>query len=194
MAVFTFTRSQPGFLPPAGGIAGGSIHRYQGTVPMPSQLHVRKLTRAIRIGCCLGLIASAPAWAQDPAPAEAADPAKTLETIVVTAGKLKESVREIAGSVSAVTDQQLQDLGAQSLADPGARLTGELRDFGVVAASNEAVVTYDAALVRADGKTVEKRRFAARVPVASITPVPVASALEQAANQVAGEVADWVGK
>jgi iron complex outermembrane receptor protein len=83
---------------------------------MSSHLHVRKLTRAIRISCCLGLIASAPAWAQDAAPASG-DPAKTLDTIVVTAGKLKESVREIAGSVSAVTDQQLQDIGAQSLAD-----------------------------------------------------------------------------
>lgn len=83
---------------------------------MSSHLHVRKLTRAIRVSCCLGLIASAPAWAQDAAPASG-DPAKTLDTIVVTAGKLKESVREIAGSVSAVTDQQLQDIGAQSLAD-----------------------------------------------------------------------------
>ncbi len=83
---------------------------------MSSHLHVRKLTRAIRVSCCLGLIASAPAWAQDAAPASG-DPANTLDTIVVTAGKLKESVREIAGSVSAVTDQQLQDIGAQSLAD-----------------------------------------------------------------------------
>ncbi len=85
---------------------------------MPSQLHVRKLTRAIRFGCCFGLIAAAPAWAQQaPQDASGGDPAKTLDTVVVTAGKLKESVREIAGSVSAVTDQQLQDIGAQSLAD-----------------------------------------------------------------------------
>ncbi|MCF7752442.1 TonB-dependent receptor [Bacillus subtilis subsp. subtilis] len=83
---------------------------------MSSHLHVRKLTRAIRVSCCLGLIASAPVWAQDASTAPG-DPAKTLDTIVVTAGKLKESVREIAGSVSAVTDQQLQDIGAQSLAD-----------------------------------------------------------------------------
>lgn len=86
---------------------------------MPSQLHVRKLARAIRLGCCLGLAtAAAPAWAQPPAPdASGEDAARTLDTVVVTAGKLKESVREIAGSASAVTDQQLQDIGAQSLAD-----------------------------------------------------------------------------
>jgi cholesterol transport system auxiliary component len=82
---------------------------------------------------------------------------------------------------------------AQSFADPGARLSGELRNFGIVAATNEAVVTYDATLVR-QANVVEKRRFEARVPVAAITPGPVGIAINQAANQVAAEVADWVGK
>ncbi|MFR0657171.1 Plug domain-containing protein, partial [Pantoea sp. SIMBA_079] len=57
-----------------------------------------------------------PALAQQ-APADADATPTELETIVVTAGKTNESVREIAGSVSAVTGQQLEDLGAQSLAD-----------------------------------------------------------------------------
>jgi outer membrane receptor protein involved in Fe transport len=93
---------------------------------MPSQLHVRKLTHAIRFACCLGVAAATTtAWAQDAAPpAAGADPAKTLDTITVIAGKLKESVREIAGSASAVTDQQLQDIGAQSLADYIGRTPG----------------------------------------------------------------------
>ncbi|SBV37977.1 TonB-dependent receptor, plug [uncultured Stenotrophomonas sp.] len=92
---------------------------------MPSQLHVRKLTHAIRFACCLGMAAATTAWAQDATPPAAdADPAKTLDTITVTAGKLKESVREIAGSASAVTDQQLQDIGAQSLADYIGRTPG----------------------------------------------------------------------
>jgi len=84
---------------------------------MSSHPRLRKLTRAIRFGCCFGLMASTPAWGQDAAPQTDPDAATNLETVVVTAGKLNESVREIAGSVSAVTDQQLQDLGAQSLAD-----------------------------------------------------------------------------
>lgn len=84
--------------------------------------------------------------------------------------------------------------GAQSLADPGARLAGELRSFGVDAASSSAVVTYDAALVRDQGGALEKRRFEARVPVSAIQSGPVGIALNQAANQVAGEVADWVGR
>jgi len=84
---------------------------------MPLQLRLRPLSHAVRFACCFGLVSTAPAWAQDAPAGAAADSAHTLDTVVVTAGKLKESVREIAGSVSAVTDQQLQDIGAQSLAD-----------------------------------------------------------------------------
>ena len=91
----------------------------------------------------------------------------------------------------------------QSLSDPGARLSGELRQFGIDADSNEAVVIYDATLVRdrsaaADGVrpalTFEKRRFEARVALAEIAPAAAGSALNDAANRVAGDVADWVGK
>ncbi|KAF1014963.1 MAG: Pesticin receptor [Stenotrophomonas maltophilia] len=84
---------------------------------MPLQLRLRPLSHAVRFACCFGLLATAPAWAQDAPAGAAAGAARTLDTVVVTAAKLKESVREIAGSVSAVTDQQLQDIGAQSLAD-----------------------------------------------------------------------------
>ncbi len=80
----------------------------------------------------------------------------------------------------------------QSIADPSATLTGELRRFGLDATSREAIVTYDAALTRAGGATVEKRRFEARVPVAAIDATNAGTALSQAANQVAVEVAAWV--
>ena len=83
---------------------------------------------------------------------------------------------------------------AQSISDPGSRLGGELRAFGLDATTREAVVTYDASLVRANESAVEKRRFEARVPVATIDAVAAGPALNQAANQVAGEVADWVGR
>ena len=82
----------------------------------------------------------------------------------------------------------------QTRVDPGAQLSGELRHFGVDATTHEAVVTYDAALLREGATDVEKRRFEARVPVSSITPGPVGEAINQAANQVAGEVADWLGQ
>ena len=90
-----------------------------------------------------------------------------------------------------------------SLGDPGARLGGDLRQFGVDATASEAVVVYDATLVRdrpasSDGARpvmpYEKRRFEARVPMAELTPAAAGTALYQAANKVAGEVAEWVGK
>ena len=85
-------------------------------------------------------------------------------------------------------------VGNRMFGEPGATMTGELRSFGVDAATNSAVVTFDAALVRASGSPLEKRRFEASVPVTTVAPVEVGVALNQAANQVAGEVADWVGR
>ncbi|AJP74632.1 ABC-type transport auxiliary lipoprotein family protein [Sphingomonas hengshuiensis] len=82
----------------------------------------------------------------------------------------------------------------QSMLDPGAYLMGDLRHFGVEESTREAVVTYDAALIRGSEKVIEKRRFEARVPVAAIEAAPVSIALNQAANQVATQVADWVGR
>ncbi|NML07794.1 ABC-type transport auxiliary lipoprotein family protein [Sphingomonas sp. G-3-2-10] len=82
----------------------------------------------------------------------------------------------------------------QSQADPGAQLTGELRMFGVDAGTNEAIVIFDATLNRGDAGVFEKRRFEARVPVTAIEPGPVGVGLNQAANRVAEQVSDWVGK
>ncbi|MDQ1229531.1 cholesterol transport system auxiliary component [Sphingomonas sp. SORGH_AS 879] len=82
----------------------------------------------------------------------------------------------------------------ESIGDPGDRLGGELRQFGMDATRREAVVMFDAALQR-DGQTsIEKRRFEARVPVGKIDAESVGPALNQAANQVAQQVSDWVGR
>ncbi|MEP6907483.1 MAG: TonB-dependent receptor [Pseudoxanthomonas sp.] len=76
------------------------------------------LSRAIRLACLCSLAAAAPAWSQEVDSAETTvDAAKTLQTVTVTAGKREQSVREVAGSVSAISGQQLQDIGAQSLSD-----------------------------------------------------------------------------
>lgn len=80
----------------------------------------------------------------------------------------------------------------QSIGDPSATLAGELRRFGLDATTREAVVTYDASLIRAGKETVEKRRFEARVPVTAIDAATAGPAISQAANQVAVEVATWV--
>lgn len=82
----------------------------------------------------------------------------------------------------------------ESVADAGDRLAGELRQFGMDAVRRDAVVVFDASLMR-DGQTaIEKRRFEARVPVGKIDAESVGPALNQAANQVAQQVADWVGR
>jgi cholesterol transport system auxiliary component len=101
--------------------------------------------------------------------------------------------RLLSDTVTAKTGRVVLS-NAQSFADPGARLAGELRSFGVDAATSQAVVTYDAALTRGAASVVEKRRFEARVPVARIEAGAVGVGLNQAANQVAAEVADWVGR
>jgi cholesterol transport system auxiliary component len=76
--------------------------------------------------------------------------------------------------------------------DPGQRLTGTLHTFGLDADRMEAVLVYDAAVSR--GKdSVETRRFEARVPVPALDAASAPAALNQAANQVAAEVAAWVG-
>jgi cholesterol transport system auxiliary component len=74
----------------------------------------------------------------------------------------------------------------------GTVLSGSLSSFGVDADSREAVVIYDAALAT-DEAQVRTRRFEARVPLSAIDAATVPPALNQAANQVAGEVAAWLG-
>lgn len=82
---------------------------------------------------------------------------------------------------------------AQSFSDPSGNLAGELRSFGLDATTQQAVVIYDAALTRVNATAVEKRRFEARVPVSAINAASAGVSLNQAANQVAAEVASWVG-
>ena len=76
---------------------------------------------------------------------------------------------------------------------PGPRLSGRLVAFGVDAAGPTAVVTYDA-IIQRDDKAIETKRFESRVPIASVTVAPARNGLNQAANDVATQVADWVGR
>lgn len=78
--------------------------------------------------------------------------------------------------------------------DPGTRITGTLVKFGLDPNQMQVVIVYDAALNR-PGPTggVVTNRFEARLPVADATPATVAPALNQAANQLAVQVAAWIG-
>ena len=80
--------------------------------------------------------------------------------------------------------------------DPGvladARMGGTLREFGYDVATSSVVVSFDA--VRNDaGTAVTTRRFEAVVPGVPAEAGPVGVALNQAANDVAGQVAAWIG-
>ncbi len=75
---------------------------------------------------------------------------------------------------------------------PLRRLSGTLLDFGVDARTKEAVVTYDATLTDNSTGQAAKRRFTARVPVNDIKANRVAAPINQAANQVAQQIAEWV--
>ena len=80
----------------------------------------------------------------------------------------------------------------QSALDPGLVVNGTLSRFGYDAGEGAVLVRYDGALSTQGGTRVETRRFEARVP-ADGTATTVGPALNQAANQVAVEVARWIG-
>ena len=80
----------------------------------------------------------------------------------------------------------------QYLANSGHILKGDLTEFGVDAATSQAVVTYDASIRSPNGETVTHQRFTASVPIGKVDANSVAPAINQAANQVAIAVADWI--
>ena len=74
----------------------------------------------------------------------------------------------------------------------GTSVSGQMIQFGLDPTRMEAVVLFEAAVSRPN-QPVSTNRFEARVPVAEATRLAVAPALNQAANQVAAQVADWIG-
>ena len=70
------------------------------------------------------------------------------------------------------------------------QLHGTLREFGYDAQTGEVVVRFDA-IRGGEGDTIETRRFEATVP-AIAEAGPVGEALNDAANDVAGQVAEWL--
>lgn len=72
------------------------------------------------------------------------------------------------------------------------QLTGQLVDMGYDATTGSVVVRYDAVLGGPDG-ILRTRRFEERIPGVPAEAVAVGSALNQAANSVADQVAEWVG-
>ncbi|OYY91649.1 MAG: ABC transporter [Sphingomonas sp. 28-66-16] len=127
-------------------------------------------------------------------------PVKTSETSIAYVKDAQWSepparlfARLLADTIAAKTGRVVLG-GAQALGDQGARLSGELRNFGADEASGDAIVSYEAVLKRGDGDGFEKRRFEAREPTGAISATSVGPALNRAANRVAADVAAWIGR
>lgn len=99
--------------------------------------------------------------------------------------------RLLSEVISAKTNRVVLDPGLFG-GEPATRLSGELLRFGVDARSRQALVTYDATLLGPDGSTVMKKRFSAVRPLSALDALPVGGALNEAANDVASQVAEWV--
>lgn len=97
----------------------------------------------------------------------------------------------VSETVRRTTSRVVLDV-KQSALDPGVVVSGQLQKFGYDARAGQVVVQYDGALSSAGGAQVETRRFTATVP-ADGTAGTVGPALNQAANQVAAEIATWIG-
>ncbi|HTN15200.1 MAG TPA: ABC-type transport auxiliary lipoprotein family protein [Sphingomonadaceae bacterium] len=72
------------------------------------------------------------------------------------------------------------------------RLSGQLGEMGYDASSSSVVVRFDAVLSQPDGQILT-RRFEAKVSGVAPDAASVAPALNEAANTVAAEVAEWIG-
>lgn len=97
---------------------------------------------------------------------------------------LAETIRAKSGRL-VVEDNQAEATG-------NTRLAGRLLDMGYDARSQSVVVRYDAIREGAGG-SITTRRFEAVVPGIQPKTEFVGPALNQAANQVAQQVADWIG-
>jgi cholesterol transport system auxiliary component len=76
--------------------------------------------------------------------------------------------------------------------DPGLTLRGQLERFGYDAQTGQVVVIFDGSLSVPGAAQVESRRFTATAP-ADGTASTVGPALNRAANEVAGQIAQWIG-
>ncbi len=110
-------------------------------------------------------------------------------TLVDTPDKLFKNL--VAETILRTTNRVVLD-PRQSNLDPGLTVSGRLSDFGYEGGQGTVLVRYDAALSTAGGTRVETRRFEARAQ-ADGTAVTVGPALNQAANEVALQVAQWIG-
>ena len=100
-------------------------------------------------------------------------------------GRLLSETIRAKGNRLVVSGTDLEDAAAT-------KLSGTLSAMDYDATSGSAIVRFDAVLQGRDG-TIRSQRFESSVSGVPAQAAPVGAALDQAANQVAAQVADWVG-
>lgn len=154
---------------PAGALGGGPVASALVVLEPETDRSLSVLRVPVRIdGARLAYLKNA-VWVERPARQFRSVLAETLRA---KTGRLVTEGPELLGQASQVLD-------------------GSLLDMGYDAQGQAVVVRYDAFLRSRDG-TVKTRRFEARVPGVAAEAKAVAPALNRAANDVAGQVADWV--
>ncbi|KQX25353.1 MULTISPECIES: ABC-type transport auxiliary lipoprotein family protein [unclassified Sphingomonas] len=76
---------------------------------------------------------------------------------------------------------------------PDTRLGGTLAAFQLLGGQGKVLVIFDATIAKSGSDEIRTHRFEATVPVAGEDAPSVAAALNEAANGIAGDVADWIG-
>jgi cholesterol transport system auxiliary component len=89
------------------------------------------------------------------------------------------------GNHLVVSGTELEDAAAT-------KLSGTLQAMDYDATSGSVIVRFDAVLQTRDG-TIRSKRFESTVTGVAAQAVPAGAALNEAANEVAAQVADWVG-
>ncbi len=74
----------------------------------------------------------------------------------------------------------------------GTLLSGRLVQFGIEAPTKRVIVVFDAVLTRTGGKVLVARRFQGFAALDTLSGAAAGQALNVAANDVAGQVGDWV--
>ena len=98
----------------------------------------------------------------------------------------------LIGETIRATSNRLVIDGDDPALTPRVQLRGTLREFGYDARTSSVVVRYDA-IRDVNGQAVTTRRFESVIPGVAAEAAPVGEALNRAANEVAGQVAAWVG-
>lgn len=99
----------------------------------------------------------------------------------------------LAETIEAKTGHFVPDRRNEAIT-PDTRLAGTLAAFQLLGGQGRVLVVFDATLSKSGSDQIQARRFEATSPASGEEAASVAAALNRAANKIAADVAEWVGK